>query len=215
MKNQAHWYVNEPLVTKTKPSKPQFHITRDQLESLLKQARERELDLKSNTKSPIPLPDDMNQSFYKSTLNIKHWFDEEFTFTMNLITIFALVTGLMILGALFFTMGFLAAVDIQPNHSPHSSSNQSSMVSNLNMGKFGNAIAKNLIVEANNTAFAAAREKILAHTPSQLEPAVTHMTNVLANTTQANLLSTDASQTRGRSSIQTKSHTHSISKSKE
>lgn len=56
--------------------------------------------IKKRNKRPLTLLDRVH----------RYWIYEEISFSMNKLSLFGLVFGLMILGALFFTMGFLVAV---------------------------------------------------------------------------------------------------------
>lgn len=82
-----------------------------------------------------------NRFFKHSNLS---WLEEEVPFSMNKISIFGLIFGLMFMGALFFLTGFLAAVsmlglsshkdnapELMAQHSPHTPSpNAAMLVSN-------------------------------------------------------------------------------------
>lgn len=62
------------------------------------------------TKTKQPQPTKLHRFFKSLGLDHHNWLLEEFSFSMNKISLAGLIFGLMVLGSLFFVIGFLAAI---------------------------------------------------------------------------------------------------------
>lgn len=118
-----------------------------------------------------------------------NWLLEELSFSMNKISLAGLIVGLMVLGSLFFIIGFLAAIatfgtggTASPTTWASANSQQQSHPSAI--GKFAEAVGGKLIhdqaIKVESRLGGGALSKVVNHVPPSLQPFALQAQNQLA-----------------------------------
>lgn len=118
-----------------------------------------------------------------------NWLLEELSFSMNKISLAGLIVGLMVLGSLFFVIGFLAAIATfgtggGTSPTTWASANSQPQGSPSAIGKFAEAVGGKLLhdqaIKIESRLGGGALSKVVSHVPPSLQPFAAQAQNQLA-----------------------------------
>lgn len=118
-----------------------------------------------------------------------YWLLEELSFSMNKISLAGLIIGLMVLGSLFFVIGFLAAVATfgtgnTASPTTWASANSAQQGTSSAIGKFAESVGGKLlhdqVIKIESKLSGGALSKVINQVPPSLQPFATQAQNRLA-----------------------------------